>query len=101
MSATLIILEHRGWIRRTPNPDDRRSVLVQITADGQAIADQMLPGIRDVERRAMSRLTAQEQTQLLDLLARVLQQSAELAAQPPEPLTGRRNRPSRLSPPPS
>jgi DNA-binding MarR family transcriptional regulator len=101
MTATLDLLEHRGWIRRTPNPDDRRSVLVQITAEGQATADQMLPGIRELERRAMSGLSKDEKAQLLDLLARVLKNSAELAAQPPEPLKGRRNRPSRLPAPPS
>ena len=46
MTATLDLLEHRGWIRRAANPDDRRSVLIEITPDGRAIADQLLPGIR-------------------------------------------------------
>lgn len=101
MTSTLDLLEHRGWIRRTPNPEDRRSVLVQITPEGQAAADQLLPGIRELERRTMSGLSTEEQTQLLDLLARILKQSAELAAQPPEPLKGRRNRPARLGTPQS
>ena len=43
MTATLDLLEHRGWIRRTPNPEDRRSVLVRITVEGQAAADQLPP----------------------------------------------------------
>jgi hypothetical protein len=30
------LLEHRGWIRRIPNPDDRRSTLIEITPDGRA-----------------------------------------------------------------
>ena len=97
----LDLLEHRGWIRRIPNPEDRRSVLVQITAEGQATASQLLPGIRELERRTMSGLTDDEKAQLLDLLDRILKQTAELAAQPPEPLTGRRNRPSRLGTPQS
>jgi len=25
------LLEHRAWIRRIPNPDDRRSTLIEIT----------------------------------------------------------------------
>ena len=99
MTSTLDLLEHRGWIRRTPNPDDRRSVLVQIAAEGQAAADQLLPGIREIERRTMSGLTESEQAQLLDLLARILQRSAEIAAEPPEPLKGCRNRPPRLPTP--
>ncbi len=101
MTSTLDLLEYRGWIRRTPNPADRRSVLVQITAEGQATADQLLPGIREIERRTMAGLSREERAQLLDLLARILQQSAELATRPPAPLEGRRNRPSRLGTPQS
>ena len=51
MTATLDLLERRGWIRRVPNPDDRRSVLIEITPDGRAITDQLLPGIRALERQ--------------------------------------------------
>src|SRR5208282_115231 len=36
MTATLDLLEYRGWIRRIPNPGDRRSVLIEITPDGRA-----------------------------------------------------------------
>ena len=50
MTATLDVLEHRGWIRRTPNPDDRRSLLIEITRKGRSTADRFLPGVRAVER---------------------------------------------------
>ena len=43
MTATLDLLERRGWIRRVPNPADRRSVLIEITPDGRATTDQLLP----------------------------------------------------------
>ena len=96
MTATLDLLEHRGWIRRIPNPDDRRSTLIEITPDGRATADQLLPGIRTVERSIMSALSQDERTHLLDLLAKVLAQTAEVAAEQPEPLNGPRVRPARL-----
>ena len=99
MTATLDLLEHRGWIRRIPNPDDRRSVLIEITPAGRATADQLLPGIRTHERTILSALTPDERTQLLDLLAKVLARTAEIAGQHPEPLTGARVRPARLAPP--
>ena len=99
MTATLDLLEHRGWIRRIPNPDDRRSVLIEITPAGQATADQLLPDIRTHERTILSALTPDERTQLLDLLARVLARTADIAGQHPEPLTGPRIRPARLAPP--
>jgi DNA-binding MarR family transcriptional regulator len=99
MTATLDLLEYRGWIRRVPNPGDRRSVLIEITPDGRATADQLLPGIRTVEKSILSALAPGERAQLLDLLAKVLARAAEVAAEPPQPLTGQRNRPARIDPP--
>lgn len=99
MTANLDLLERRGWIRRTPNPDDRRSTLVEITAEGRATADRLLPGIRKIERSALDALTKAERAQLLGMLAKVLARLAELAALPPQPLEGKRIRPARLMPP--
>ena len=99
MTATLDLLEHRGWIRRIPNPDDRRSVLIEITPDGRATADQLLPGIRTVEWSILSALTHDERACLLDLLAKVLARAAEVTAGQPEPLSGQRIRPARLGRP--
>jgi DNA-binding MarR family transcriptional regulator len=97
MTATLDLLERRGWIRRGPNPADRRSVLIEITPQGRATADQLLPGIRTIERSILSALTPGERAHLLDLLAKILARAADVAAGPPEPLHGQRNRPARLT----
>jgi DNA-binding MarR family transcriptional regulator len=97
MTATLDLLEHRGWIRRTANPGDRRSVLIEITPAGRAITDQMLPGIRALERGILSALTPDERAHLLELLAKILARTAEVAGEEqPEPLSGLRVRPARL-----
>ena len=96
MTATLDVLERRGWIRRVPNPDDRRSTLIEITPDGRATVDQLLPGIRTLEKAMLSALTPGERTQLLDLLAKILTRAADIATEQPEPLAGRRVRPARL-----
>jgi len=96
MTATLDLLEHRGWIRRVANPDDRRSTLIEITPDGTAATDQLLPGIRALEKSILSALTPGERGHLLDLLAKVLARAAEVTAGPPEPLHGPRIRPARL-----
>jgi DNA-binding MarR family transcriptional regulator len=95
MTATLDLLERRGWVVRRVNPVDRRSVLVEITVDGRAMADQLLPGIRVVERTVMAALTERERAQLLRLLAKVLAGAAEVAEAPPIPLRGPRNPPRR------
>jgi len=93
MTSTLDALEYHGWVRRVPNPDDRRSVLIEITDDGQAVADRFLPGIRSVENAVLAELTAAERATLLDLLAKVLRGAAQVAAAEPIPLDGRRRRP--------
>jgi DNA-binding MarR family transcriptional regulator len=100
MTATLDLLERRGWIRRVPNPDDRRSVLIEITPDGRAAADQLLPGIRAIERSVMSALSQDERAHLLELLSKVLGRVAEVASGQPEPLRGERIRPARPGDPP-
>jgi DNA-binding MarR family transcriptional regulator len=94
MTATLDVLEDRGWVVRRPNPADRRSVLVEITAAGRATADQFLPGIRLVEREVMSGLSERENRQLVTLLGKVLAKATEVAESPPRTLEGRRQRPS-------
>jgi DNA-binding MarR family transcriptional regulator len=35
-TATIDALERQGWVRRVPNPEDRRSTLIEITSEGQA-----------------------------------------------------------------
>lgn len=102
MTATLDLLERHGWIRRVANPDDRRSTLIEITTDGQSVADQLLPGIRTLEKSILSALTPDERDHLLDLLTKILARTAQVAAGQPEPLTGQRIRPTRPGgPPPS
>jgi hypothetical protein len=59
----------------------------------------MLPGIRALERSVLSALTTDERGHLLDLLAKVLARTAEVAAGQPEPLNGQRIRPARLGRP--
>lgn len=96
MTAVLDTLERQGWIRRTPNPDDRRSVLIEITPEGRELADRFIPGLHILERRVMSALTRRERHQLLALLGKVLASANGLADEPVEPLEGERRRPDRL-----
>jgi DNA-binding MarR family transcriptional regulator len=64
MTATLDLLEHRGWIRRIPNPDDRRSTLIEITPDGRAAAEAATdqPGPLTGQRIRPARLGARPAT---------------------------------------
>jgi DNA-binding MarR family transcriptional regulator len=93
MTSTLDRLARQGWIRRLPNPEDRRSVLVEITDEGQQLCDRFLPGIHAVEREVMSELDPLEREQLLLLLGKMLAGAARVTDAEPMPLEGRRRRP--------
>jgi DNA-binding MarR family transcriptional regulator len=67
-----------------------------MTPDGQAVADQLLPGIRKLELAMLGDLNAAERKTMLRLLGKVLNGIASTAEQPPTVLDGRRHRPSRL-----
>ena len=68
-------LEERGWARRDMFPDDRRQVLVSLTPEGLARADQLLATKMQadqavfgrLDRRAQDRLNADLRTLLLAL----------------------------------
>ena len=92
MTSTLDRLERRGLVRRLPNPEDRRSVLVEVTEDGQEVCDRFLPGIHRVEREVMSALSPTERDKLMVLLGKVLEGAAGVAADEPIPLEGHRVR---------
>lgn len=79
MTGTIDALEQRGWVRRVPKPNDRRSVLVEITPDGRHVADTLLPGVHAAEQEVMAVLSENERRQLHRLLEKLL---AGLAARP-------------------
>ena len=72
MTSMLDTLEKRGLVRRKPHPTDRRKLLVDVTDDGVAILDELLPALHARERAVVdAALTPSEQTQLLAMLAKL------------------------------
>ncbi|MEN0103048.1 MAG: MarR family transcriptional regulator [Curtobacterium sp.] len=68
MTSAIDRLEKRGHLERRPNPDDRRSILIHLTASGAAVAQQIgalyAAAFREVT-------TAEERQPLADALARL------------------------------
>ena len=73
-------LERRGHAERVPNPEDGRSFLVRLTAEGQALLDEARPRFRDyalaVERRLGTKRSSALRKELVELRAAI---DAELA----------------------
>lgn len=68
MTTVLDTLERKGYIRRQPDPADRRRVLVDITPDAQALLGQLLPEIQQLVTATLSPLGDRTLSVLLDAL---------------------------------
>ena len=64
-------LERRGWIARTRDEQDRRSVNLCLTPAGEAVLERAPPQIDDRFRERLERVPQWEQTQILATLQRV------------------------------
>lgn len=64
-------LEKSGFVRRESDPDDRRSVRVQLTEDGFQLAEDMLPVHTARQQEMLRDLSEEDRTQLRALLAKI------------------------------
>ncbi len=65
-------LEAKGWVRREASPQDRRRKLLWLTPKGQKAVVAMAPLASEVQSLILQPLTASEQQQFLDLLAKLV-----------------------------
>jgi DNA-binding MarR family transcriptional regulator len=72
MTSRLDSLEREGLIRRVPAPDDRRSVVVELTQEGRAKWDTAASIQARKEAFFASALSATEQKRLNDLLRKLM-----------------------------
>lgn len=65
-------LEAKGLIERRMNPADRRAIVVQPTAAGQALVPQLVPAFREVIAQLLDGFATDELPMLESLLRRLL-----------------------------
>jgi DNA-binding MarR family transcriptional regulator len=70
MTNRLDRLEDAGWIRREPDPADRRGLLVALTTEGRRLVDAALEARFDEANEAVSGLTSRERAELARLLGK-------------------------------
>jgi DNA-binding MarR family transcriptional regulator len=64
-------LERRGYVRRTPNPADRRSLLVELTPDGRRVVREVRTLIHRNENSWMSPLSDDDLRAYVELHHRI------------------------------
>lgn len=72
MTNRLDQLEKRGLIRRTDDPDDRRALLIELTAEGKKLVDAAVAAHVANEERILAVLTKKERKELAELLRKLL-----------------------------
>jgi DNA-binding MarR family transcriptional regulator len=64
-------LEHAGLIARAPDPEDRRGIIITLTAAGSSLIDRLTEAHMENERRLLSALTDADRRRLADLLRKL------------------------------
>jgi DNA-binding MarR family transcriptional regulator len=88
-------LEREGLITRTPDPEDGRGLLVELTPKGVALVDQVAPAHLENERALIAPLTEAEQATLINLLRKLLAAFEKERPAPPPAGPGGRHKSTR------
>jgi len=70
ITGVLARLEGLGLIRRKPNPDDRRSILIELTGQGRETAGEIVRIVPGANRTFLQGFSDEEQMMLRGLLRR-------------------------------
>jgi DNA-binding MarR family transcriptional regulator len=76
-------LEERGLVERVRNPEDRRSFLIHLTAQGERTQRKAAAGLAGATETLLNPLDTAERRQLVDLLARIADHWQERSANQP------------------
>jgi DNA-binding MarR family transcriptional regulator len=72
MTSRLDRLERRGFVRRLPDPDDRRGVIVELTDQGLEVVDAAVAAITISDRQLLERFDPEELAHLERLVRKLL-----------------------------
>ena len=64
-------LETSGWIDRVRSPDDRRSVLIEITASGRKKLQELEEPLAEMHEEQLGHVAAKDLRLFCDLLAKI------------------------------
>jgi MarR family transcriptional regulator for hemolysin len=72
-ALTMLIdrMQDKQWLRRERNPADRRSQLIVLTPEGQAVARRAQGAAKTMEASLQRRLSRAERAMLIELLAKL------------------------------
>jgi DNA-binding MarR family transcriptional regulator len=78
VSRAVAGLQRRGFVAVTAAAQPGRQTVLQLTAEGRALHDRGMPGVREGERRLVDGISPEEERLLVDLLKRMTANVARL-----------------------
>ena len=81
MTGLVDTLERDGYVKREPDPTDRRTITVLLTAKGERFLGDFLPGHFKVIASLMATLNEAERKTLVRLLGKIQQQASSLRSE--------------------
>jgi DNA-binding MarR family transcriptional regulator len=81
MTGLIDTLERDGFVKREPDPDDRRMMSVRLTPAGVRFLMEFMPGHFQLVRTVMSSLSETERKTLVGLLGKIQRQAALMNAE--------------------
>lgn len=75
-------LEAKGWVQRSPSPSDRRVKLLQLTAAGHEILQEVEAAVDRVQARLLAPLAPEHRVTLVRLLAQLVDLHDDIAPTP-------------------
>ena len=81
-------LERDGYVKREPDPDDRRMMSVRLTPKAEIFLREMLPAHFQIMAKVMAPLSESERKTLVRLLTKVLLSATELGSAQTGPAVG-------------
>lgn len=85
MTGLVDTLERDGYVRRGPDPSDRRMLLVSLTTEGERLLHALLPKHFQEVNAIMQALTESERKTLVRLLEKIGSRAARIAPKAAEP----------------
>ena len=81
MQGVIKRLASRNLIKRRPDPDDRRRLIVSLSAEGYDLVNSLVSSGSDITAQTLEPLCPEERKQFLDLLTKLAQLSSNDASE--------------------
>jgi len=84
IAGVLDRLEARGLVLRNASPDDRRVRLLSLTAEGQALLAETVPGVLRAQERMLEPLPKKARAEFMSMMRELVMANNELSRAPSE-----------------